>query len=69
MKNTVKASLVLVLVLLMGGVVLGAYPPGYVWSFVDNFSSTTAQVLDSEGNVAWEYRCGAYNQTPSQVGL
>jgi hypothetical protein len=39
------------------------------WDFVKDFSTTTSQVTDSQGNVVWEYRAGAWNSLPSQTSF
>jgi uncharacterized protein YjlB len=47
--------------------VTNSYPAGYQWDFAQSFSSTTQNVPDSEGNIAWMYRAGAFNETPLSV--
>ena len=62
--------LALSLVLLgLSGMASATYQYGYEWDFVDDFGSTTTQPLDSQGNIAWEYRAGAWNTAPSDASL
>ncbi|MBN1553919.1 MAG: hypothetical protein JXA11_04185 [Phycisphaerae bacterium] len=68
MRNACVGLLMMVL-LGLSGTAGAAYTYGYEWDFVDDFSNTTAQPQDSEGNVAWEYRCGAWDTAPSGAGL
>jgi hypothetical protein len=53
----------------LSGLASAAYDYGYEWDFYDDFSGATAQPLDSEGNIAWEYRKGAWNTNPLDAGL
>lgn len=52
-------------ILLNSGLAQAGYITGYEWDFANDFSSTTTNVTDSQGNVAWQYRAGAWNTAPS----
>jgi len=52
-------------ILLISGLAQAGYITGYEWDFKNDFSSVTTNVTDSQGNVAWRYRVGAWNTDPS----